>query len=105
MQSVTLADNEVVAVVAAPEDSTENPSQNFVSAIWVPADPTVCTVNVTSGNQLQANIVALKPGTTTVAVTGNASADGPPYTTAFEVVVTGGPATQFSFTFGTPTAQ
>jgi hypothetical protein len=105
MQSVTLADNQEVAVTAIPEDSSENPSQNFVSATWVPADPTICSVNVTTGNQLGANVVALKPGTTTVAVTGNASAEGPTYTTAFEVIVTGGPATQFSFTFGTPTAQ
>jgi hypothetical protein len=106
MQSVTLSDNEQVVVTATPEDAEGNTSQNFVSCAWTPANPAICSIVNLAGNQLSGTLVAGQPGTTTVQVTGqNAASGGAAYSTSFQVTVLGGPATQFSFTFGTPTAQ
>jgi hypothetical protein len=106
MQNITLSDNQEVVVTATPEDAEGNASQNFVSCTWVPANPAICSIVNLAGNQLSGTLVAGEPGTTTVLVTGqNAASGGAAYSTSFQVTVLGGPATQFSFSFGTPTTQ
>lgn len=102
MQQTSINDAQQQSVTAEPEDASGNPSTNFDTVTWVAADPTIITVTVTSGDTLTANIVPLKPGSTTVAVTGHSSTGGAAFTSSFQVTVTNNLATQFNFVFAPP---
>ncbi len=106
MQQTTINDAQQQSVTAQAQDAAGNASTNFNPVTWVPADPTVCSVTITSGDTLTANIVPLKVGSTTVTVTGTSgSTSGTPFSSTFGVNITTNAASQFVFTFAPPIAK
>jgi len=99
LPSVTLTDTQKVTAFANPEDSAGNPGVETAIPTWASADTTIATVAPASDG-LSAVITAVATGSVTINVHGT-NVNGT-FFSQFQVVVTGGPATQFAFSFGTP---
>lgn len=100
MQSISLTDTQKVRVTAQPEDAENNPGVETAPPTWASSATAIASITDLSVDGLGASVQGVSPGTAIITVTGT-NATGT-FTTAFNAIVTGGPATQFNFVFGVP---